>query len=71
MRSEVFVGLVLLGQLATTHLSVVALPLPYTIILLHLVEFVKRFFNFFQEIFLGKSTYHLGSLLTLPLLTLL
>ena len=40
-------------------------------IIAHSVLFVKRFFNFFQEIFLGKSTSHLGSLLTLALLTLL
>ena len=61
MRSEVFVGLVLFGQLATTHLSVVALPLPYVIILPHLVEFVKRFLrkirNFFSVVFATTHLY--------------
>ena len=48
MRSEVFVGLVLLGQLATTHLSVVALPLPYIIIIPYSVDFVNTFLIFFR-----------------------
>jgi signal transduction histidine kinase len=71
VRSEVFVGLVLLGQLATTHLSVVALPLPYIIIIAHSVLFVKRFFQLFSRNFLEEKHLPLWEFTNLALLTLL
>ena len=44
----------------------VALPSPFVPLLYHTLRGLSRgFLNFFQEIFLGKSTYRFGSLLTL------